>query len=160
MKFIPRLLFILIFALVSSACTTATTEYFHIQKSGGGFCFWILTGNFWEVGNTADELHNHLQSEFAITLDGRDAEDDFTPGITPLILFGIYDEDRNAIGTYGASIPGCFETWHPTALVHRLDVRTSTLSGIEKSQTWLIAFGEFIPLRFYFDAPAIEQFIS
>jgi hypothetical protein len=160
MKLIRYALLTFILLLVSSACTAITTEYFHLHKSGGDFCLAIATRNFWEAGNGGDELHNHLLSEFDITLDGRDVEDDFTLWITPLIGYFILDEEGQIIGTYGASIQGCLEAWRPSALMHRLEVRTSTLSGIEKSQTWLIIFGEFVPLRFYFDEPAIEHFYN
>jgi hypothetical protein len=156
MKPIRYVLFIAILLLVSTACTTIGTEYFHLTRND--LCLTISTRNFWEPGTTADDLHNHLLSNVVVTLDGMVIQNDLMAWLGPAILIGIVDEEGNAVGTYGGSITGCLERQRTSEIISLLEVKTSMLSGIEKSQKWLLVFDDVFPLYFYFDEPDIERF--
>ncbi|MEP7292750.1 MAG: hypothetical protein ABI835_13290, partial [Chloroflexota bacterium] len=99
-------------------------------------CVEINQAALWEVGNYADELNSHLSQNTEITVDGQIIPNKNLSIWTILTLDLSLDSEGNPTGSFGGPMEICFNVESLGMGGHTGIIRTTSMSGIEKSYTW------------------------
>lgn len=153
-KYPLKMIIIWLLIPLSAACTLSTIsqgnpspDIYPQRLEGEGFyifsndrdsedlCVGFLPESFWEPGDNADELDQHLLSSFQIRVDDRLINVRTVVSLDgPLVTR--YDNEGNILGTYGGGMSACFFISDLTEGIHTITLEASTTSSNRHSQTW------------------------